>query len=341
MSLWHYADESRQQRGPIEEIELRRLFEMRQVEPSTLIWREGMLQWQALGDLAEELGIVLPPADENAEALFAPLPQDRPALTESEQAQAWHASPHTPETPATPAFPGSDADTGAAVDAAGADAESVDASPYAAPHAVVAIGRRAVAGGEVVYAGFWKRAAAFLIDNFILTVIGSIVGGIAGTVLALLIGSNGDMGIAGIVMVQGTSYGVQTLIFASYFAWFHASTHQATPGKMAIGIKVTRGDGEIIGFWRGVGRYFASFLSTLLLGVGYFITPFTRRKQALHDLMCDTLVVDKWAYTHFPERQRRELGVVTWVVLILGGLLALFMLVALGALVGMITALGR
>ena len=66
---------------------------------------------------------------------------------------------------------------------------------------------------------------------------------------------------------------------------------------------------------------------------GYLMAAFTQRKQALHDLICGTLVVDKWAYTHHPERQRRELGTITWVILVLGGLLALLGLLAMGALI--------
>ena len=44
-------------------------------------------------------------------------------------------------------------------------------------------------------------------------------------------------------------------------------------------------------------------------------------------MICDTLVVDKWAFTDRPDLQRRELGVVTWVVLVVGlGLLGLAVL---------------
>ena len=32
---------------------------------------------------------------------------------------------------------------------------------------------------------------------------------------------------------------------------------------------------------------------------------FTERKQALHDMVAGTLVVDQWAFTAQPERQRR------------------------------------
>src|SRR3546814_2053811 len=40
------------------------------------------------------------------------------------------------------------------------------------------------------------------------------------------------------------------LFTACYYGWFYAFANQATPGKMAIGIKVVRSDGEGCGFWR-------------------------------------------------------------------------------------------
>jgi len=87
-----------------------------------------------------------------------------------------------------------------------------------------------------------------------------------------------------------------------------------------------RGDGEAISLARGVGRYFALILSSLLLGIGLLMAAFTQRKQALHDLICDTLVVDKWAFTEHPEWQKPELGTVTVVVLVIFGLMMLFVL---------------
>src|SRR5690606_39717364 len=97
---------------------------------------------------------------------------------------------------------------------------------------------------------------------------------------------------------------------------FHASRGGATPGKMLIGIKVVRTDGSRISVLRGVGRYFGALLSGLVLCIGYLMAAFTGRKQALHDMLCDTLVVDKWAFTEHPEWQRRELGTATIVVLV-------------------------
>src|SRR3546814_4237002 len=84
---------------------------------------------------------------------------------------------------------------------------------------------------------------------------------------------------------------------------------------MASGIKVVRSDGEGCGFWRGFGRYFGMMLSGLILGIGFLMAAFTERKQALHDMICDTVVVDQWAFTAHPDQQREELGTVAWVVL--------------------------
>ncbi len=108
-----------------------------------------------------------------------------------------------------------------------------------------------------------------------------------------------------------------------YYAWFHASAGGATPGKMAVGIKVVRGNGERLTLGRSIGRYFATILSSIILCIGYLMAAFTDRKQALHDMVCDTVVVDRWAFTDQPHLQRRELGTVTIVMLVIGGLMVL------------------
>ncbi len=95
---------------------------------------------------------------------------------------------------------------------------------------------------------------------------------------------------------------------------------------MAVGIKVVRSDGERITFLRGVGRYFGFILSSLTLFIGFIMAAFTERKQALHDMLCDTLVVDKWAFTENAEFQERGLGTVTIVILVISGILTVAMI---------------
>jgi len=125
-----------------------------------------------------------------------------------------------------------------------------------------------------VLAGFWRRAAALFVDVLILFIPQSIIN----LVLA---------GAPTVAMI------INIVLTAAYFVAFHSSAKMATPGKMAFGIKVTTLDGNRIGVPLAIGRYFATWLSTLILGIGYLMAAFTERKQALHDMLCKTLVVNK------------------------------------------------
>jgi Tfp pilus assembly major pilin PilA len=88
---------------------------------------------------------------------------------------------------------------------------------------------------------------------------------------------------------------VNIVIACAYYAGFHSSSWQATPGKKAFGIKVTDYEGGRIGLGRAIGRYFATWLSFIVLGVGFLMAAFTQKRQALHDMICSTLVVNRGA----------------------------------------------
>ncbi len=125
-----------------------------------------------------------------------------------------------------------------------------------------------------VLAGFWRRAAAFFIDSVVLLV--------PNTVVNIALGDHSTAALAINILVNG-----------AYFAGFHSSAKQATPGKMLFGIRVTDMEGNRIGIRRAIGRFFATWLSALILMVGYLMAAFTARKQALHDIVCKTLVVNR------------------------------------------------
>lgn len=347
MTQWYYVDPQQQRQGPVDRDALVRLFHSRGLTAASLVWREGMDQWRSLGETAAELG--LPPLAPPAPPASPPAPvedsveteEERPltgraVFTAREPTYARHAAPHANQAEAVAAAAQAQAATSTG------HADSNDASPYAAPSApVYATAVGAIADGHVVYAGFWKRVAAYLIDYFITSLIGGMVGAIIGMLMAAVfsLGSSPDSG--DFIAIQLVSGLVGFAISVTYFAWFHSSALQASPGKLAVGIKVVRGDGEPISFLRGVGRCFAMILSGLILCIGYLMAAFTERKQGLHDLICDTLVVDKWAYTRHPERQREELGAVTWVILALGGLLMLLLILAVAAMVVGLASMGR
>jgi len=135
------------------------------------------------------------------------------------------------------------------------------------------------------YAGFWKRLGAFLIDFCILAF--SYIAVILLSVNIINVPLAELMKFSGIFNLMG-------LIFNwLYYASMESSGCQATLGKMAWGLCVTDLDGKRISFGRATGRYFGKILSGLISCIGFLMIAFTRKKQALHDMMAGTLVVNK------------------------------------------------
>jgi uncharacterized RDD family membrane protein YckC len=76
-----------------------------------------------------------------------------------------------------------------------------------------------------------------------------------------------------------------------YEAFMLSSEWQATVGKRAMSIAVTGIDGGRISFARATGRHFAKYISAFILFIGFIMAGFTAKKQALHDMLAETLVV--------------------------------------------------
>jgi uncharacterized RDD family membrane protein YckC len=144
-----------------------------------------------------------------------------------------------------------------------------------------------------VYAGFWMRAIAVVIDTIVLAVVTFPVGYVFGYLIGYEMASSG----AGAQEIQTVAEGVGNLlgIFIAwiYFSAMESSKLQATLGKKALGLRVVDGDGNRIGFGRATGRYFAKIFSAILLFVGYFMAGWTKRKRGLHDMMANTLVIKR------------------------------------------------
>lgn len=149
------------------------------------------------------------------------------------------------------------------------------------------------AASPVVYAGFWLRVAACLLDSVILMILGAVAGGIFGFFLGAVMGASGA-GMDNIRVVGAVfGYAIGIILNWLYFTLFEASKKQATPGKIALGILVMDTDGNRITFGRANGRYWGKILSGMTLLIGYLMAAFTQQKQALHDMMADCLVVRK------------------------------------------------
>ncbi|MEO7068532.1 MAG: RDD family protein [Rhodanobacter sp.] len=153
------------------------------------------------------------------------------------------------------------------------------------------------------YAGFWKRVAAYILDAIVLYIPGMLISNMMGDAAAkaamkdAIASAAGDPHLA--LAAQMHYYDVMwpAMLISGVLAWLYfafceSSAWQATIGKLALGIRVTDMHGNRISFPRALGRYGAKIISTLLLCIGLLMVAWTRRKQGLHDLMADTLVLN-------------------------------------------------
>ncbi len=141
-------------------------------------------------------------------------------------------------------------------------------------------------GSLPLYAGFWKRAGAFVVDSLVLGVANALVTGI------VVVGAGHLGGINGPSFELPVSLAIW-LFGWLYFALLESSRYQATLGKRVFDIKVVDLAGGRISFAHATGRYFGKILSASLLGIGYLMAGFTTRKQALHDKLAGCLVVNR------------------------------------------------
>ena len=143
----------------------------------------------------------------------------------------------------------------------------------------------------MLYAGFWLRLVAVLIDAGALfaglLAIALVVGIVVGIAL---VGSQGAEEVAeGVGEVVGVLF--VFVVPWLYFALFESSLWQGTLGKKALGLMVTDLDGKRISFLRATGRHFGKFISYIALFIGFIMAGFTPKKQALHDMIAGCLVV--------------------------------------------------
>lgn len=158
--------------------------------------------------------------------------------------------------------------------------------------------------GFVRYGGFWLRWVAVIIDGIILAIPMFILQAILfGAMAKSLAGITPNPGatpaevfgaLAPMFGMMGLSWFISIVLGCTYETFFIVM-FAATPGKMAVGVKVLRPDGSKLQTGRAVGRYFAKMLSTMILCIGYIMAAFDAQKRALHDMICDTRVIQSRA----------------------------------------------
>jgi uncharacterized RDD family membrane protein YckC len=152
----------------------------------------------------------------------------------------------------------------------------------------------------MVYAGFWLRAVAYVIDMPLVALLSM-------PLLALvtpLAGNHWDeyskLPMQEMFNMQNPAVrpfmlvALPAVLFCGwiYFALCESSSWQGTPGKRLLGLRVTNLNGRPISFGRASGRFLGRIVTGFVpFGIGYVMAGVTARKQALHDMIAGCLVL--------------------------------------------------
>jgi len=143
----------------------------------------------------------------------------------------------------------------------------------------------------LAYAGFWLRVWAGAID-VTLEIGGALVLTFA---IDLVLRRFGRLlGVSPFVSKVAT--GMAFILILSVGGWLYSaftesSSWRATVGKRALGLQVVTAEGDRIGFGQATVRHFMKFLSLFFLTIGFMMAGWTKRRQALHDMPTDCLVI--------------------------------------------------
>ncbi len=250
---WYYALGG-ERLGPVEQAEFERLVASAVIREDTLVWRDGMANWLPFADL--------PKADQGAAGDMAVCAVSGRVMPKNEMVHyegQWVGAEHR--------------------DAFFQRVREGVADPT-----------------EMVYAGFWIRFLAKFIDGIAIIFLRFIANVVCSLLLfgILSVFSSGADGPAIALMVVFQIF-MALVVWGVGFAYhlFFTRKYDATPGKLALGLRLLRADGEKLSVGRIIGRYFAEWISAMILAIGYIMAGFDEEKRSLHDRICDTRVVRK------------------------------------------------
>ncbi|MGC2657864.1 MAG: RDD family protein, partial [Bryobacteraceae bacterium] len=231
---WYYADGGTRL-GPVDDAAFEALQVSGKIRAETLVWKSGMAEWQPLNTIQ------------------APVRAgDGDLSTEAFCTQCGRKFP-----------PGDLLSYGSSRVCAGCKDVFFQRLREQGASAVLPYGARR-------YGGFWMRFLARIIDGLILAVVFTplsiFVFAFAGRGIIPQPGSQPDLSRLGPFMgvVLGFS-AVEILLMALYEAWF-VSNRFGTPGKLVLGLKIIRPNGDKLSFGRALGRFILYYFGFILLG---------------------------------------------------------------------------
>ena len=267
---WFYAEEGKQV-GPVDDIDFERLVAAGSIAPGTLVWREGMPNWEPLAKLRPA------PPPPMALPQQAPVAPGQVRCTECQKV-----------------FP---VEETVEIGAARVCAACKPLFVQKLREGTARLTQAAASGGSFRYAGFWIRVVAKIIDSLIVGIPMMIIYFVSAFALGVnaVTGPGGQAAfgaLLGSLAVQLLAQAVG-LVLGGFYTVYFVVKYGATPGKMAVNLRVVTPDGARLSIGRAIGRYFAEMVSAMACYVGYILVAFDDEKRSLHDRICETRVVYK------------------------------------------------
>ncbi|GGH98389.1 MULTISPECIES: RDD family protein [Mammaliicoccus] len=137
---------------------------------------------------------------------------------------------------------------------------------------------------SIVFAGFWIRFFAYIIDILALA-------GFKGIVLSPLFALTNIQDEYLFVPYFSVENIISALIFYLYFVLM-TYKFKGTLGKMCLGLSVYREDAKPLKFTDVLFReWIGRIISGALLGLPYLVVAFTKKHKGIHDYFGDTVVL--------------------------------------------------
>lgn len=245
MEWWYYVEKDREI-GPVPKEEFDSLVNIGKIQPTTMVWREGLESWKPYGALS---------GDPNAAALLA-------NAVRCQECRKMFAP----------------------------DDVIRYRDFYICAGCKPIFFQRLKEGlslpGAFQYAPFWSRVWAKIIDGVLIWIVDMALGTLWAVFMVRFLNEQQTL----FFILYFLLFMIEIAISLAYSVYF-TGKFAATPGKMALGIKVVMADGTPVTYGMAFKRFFAELLSAFTLYIGYLIAAWDEECRALHDRICDTRVV--------------------------------------------------
>lgn len=143
-----------------------------------------------------------------------------------------------------------------------------------------------------VFAGFWIRWVANLIDGLVINLACQPISFAVGRLTSTLIEKGVLSADLASSLAVGFNMAFQITLGVVYFGVIQP-TYGASFGKKILGLQLLGADLELIDWKSGLKRYVMLLVSWLPFGIGLIAAAFHPRKQGWHDRVAHTVVVHR------------------------------------------------